>query len=438
MSQKRISISTLKIGMFVCGLDRSWLHTPFFTHRFLIQDHNQIEKLKQCGIQEVEIDTARGLDAPRVEPTSPLPDTVAVPPPLNEPSAAPPHAETPEPQELEGMSAGRQENRSPWMMARDLSAVRDAREQLLKEVNVLLHTISEAAPVKSDQVRTVVCEIIAKTLANQAAFLALVRVRDFDAKLHDHLLSVSTLSAIVGNSLHYPPAQLEHLVTGALLHDVGLLRLPHYMCRLPQSLKKAERALYESHPRLGATLLQRNGGFHDDVVTIVSEHHGTAGEENPAKIGKHFSEAGRLVMILDRYDELLTGQTEPVPLPPRQALSRLYQEAQADRLDQPLVEHLVRVIGVYPLYSLVALETGEHGIVTAITPGKLHQPVLAVFRGPNGETYSPPRILDLSKREECSIVGALDVEAEGINLEAILVQCEPALAGKSEGAPASE
>jgi putative nucleotidyltransferase with HDIG domain len=424
--------------MFVCGLDRSWLHTPFFTHRFLIQDSTQIEKLKQCGIQEVEIDTARGLDLPGETQTPPQSAAPAEPPSVNEPSAVLPHAALPEIQQAAGTPPGRQESKSPWMMARELSAVRDAREQLLKEVASLLQTISEAGPVKSEQVRTLVCEIIAKTLANQAAFLALVRIRDFDAKLHDHLLSVSTLAAIVGNSLYYPAAQLEHLVTGALLHDVGLLRLPHYMCRLPQSLKKAERTLYESHPRLGATLLQRNGGFHDEVVTIVSEHHGTAGEDKPVRIGKHISEAGRLVMILDRYDELLTGQTEPLPLAPRQALSRLYQEAQAERLDRPLVEHLVRVIGVYPLYSLVALDTGEHGLVTAITPGKLHQPVLALFHGPKGETYSPPHILDLSEHDECSIVGTLDIQAEGINLEAILAQCEPAFAGKPGTEPIPE
>jgi len=420
--------------MFVCGLDRSWLHTPFFTHRFLIQDETQIDKLKQSGIQQIDIDTARGTDIETEHPPVPLPDAApSVPSCRLETPATPISIEqledTPEPPATP--QAEDQGNKPLREMARSFHAARNFRQELLKRVDSLFDSISETSSIKNEDVQPVVQEIIAKAIENQAAFLALVRTRDFDPSLRDHLLSVSTLTAIAGKTLGRTPAQMEYLATGALLHDIGLLRLPHYMYRLPQTLKKGERSLYESHPKLGATLLQRSGGFPDQVIRIVLEHHEASGGESRAEK----SEDSRLVKVIDRYDELLTAQTEAAPVPPHQALSRLYQEAQGGQLDVALVSHLIRLIGVYPLYSLVTLNTGEHGIVTAISPGKLHQPVLALFRGPTGETYSPPVLVDLSQPPSGtparSIEATLEAEQEGIDLESILSQFVPESVGNS-------
>ena len=92
-----------------------------------------------------------------------------------------------------------------------------------------------------------------------------------------------------------------------------------------------------------------------------------------------------------------------------------------------MVSLLIRVIGVYPLYSLVELNTGERGIVAAIAPGRLHRPVLALFLAPDGRPYSPLRLIDLSREapgpNARSIVATLDAEREHLRPEDILAQC---------------
>ncbi|MGZ9143616.1 MAG: DUF3391 domain-containing protein, partial [Candidatus Binatia bacterium] len=60
--RKRVAIADVRIGMYVVGLDRSWLKTPFLFHRKLIQRTEEIEQLKKHGTREVLIDTARGVD----------------------------------------------------------------------------------------------------------------------------------------------------------------------------------------------------------------------------------------------------------------------------------------------------------------------------------------------------------------------------------------
>ncbi len=65
-----------------------------------------------------------------------------------------------------------------------------------------------------------------------------------------------------------------------------------------------------------------------------------------------------------------------------------------------MVSHLVRLVGVYPLYSLIRVNNGERGIVTSMTPGKLHQPVVTLIQDPDGKSSPPPIAVDLSDEAE--------------------------------------
>lgn len=129
-------------------------------------------------------------------------------------------------------------------------------------------------------------------------------------------------------------------------------------------------------------------------------------------------------MVVDRYDELVTNQFDRPGMAADRALSQLYQEAQAGRLDLTLVSHLVQIIGIYPLYSLVALNTGERGIVTQISPGQLHEPVVTLIWDAQGKRYSTPTCLDLAQQPPGepprSIVDVLNEEKEGVRVEELL------------------
>ncbi len=81
MANKRIPISSVTVGMFICGIDRSWLDTPFLRHRFLIRSPADLTKLQQCGIQEITIDTDRGLDDLSITATESQEETTLTPPP---------------------------------------------------------------------------------------------------------------------------------------------------------------------------------------------------------------------------------------------------------------------------------------------------------------------------------------------------------------------
>ncbi len=408
MAIKRISVDSLKVGMYVAGFDRPWLTTSFLSHSFLVKNEDQIQRLKRSGVRHVDIDPSQGLDLG--------PDQA---PAENTGSAAPPATaaeERPSPR-----TAG-----SPQALGEDLARAREVKEEILQALTAAFHTIGSRGVVQSQAVKQMVTQMMPKVLELPAAFMALIRTRDFDPALREHALSVTTLALILGQTLGYDEKRLATLATGAMLHDVGMLRLPNYMLRLSKTLSTLERAQYETHPRLGVALLQKSGGFHTEILRMVAEHHLNLDQSGYPQdtVNGPPGDMSQIILIADRYDETLTGQLGVAPLPMREVLSRLYQESQGGTLDQNLVAHLIRTVGVYPLYSLVILNTGDRGIVVHVTPGMLHSPVVLLIQDREGRPYAPPIPLDLAAQgkaaEPKSIEAVLDAEEEGIRIEAYL------------------
>lgn len=107
-----------------------------------------------------------------------------------------------------------------------------------------------------------------------------------------------------------------------------------------------------------------------------------------------------------------------------QALTQLYQRYRDDEALSQVVSYLIRTIGVYPLYSVVALSSGELAVVGAITPGKAHLPLLYICRDESGKTCLPPVPLNLlhESQDGRTIRDVRDAVREGLDVEAVLRQ----------------
>jgi HD-GYP domain-containing protein (c-di-GMP phosphodiesterase class II) len=279
--------------------------------------------------------------------------------------------------------------------------------------------------VDYDAASQLIDETIGDILDRQAACYAVLGLRQPDPTIHEHGLTVSTLSVILGQALNFPRERLQQLGVGGLLHDIGLARLPRNIVKRPKTMPPAQQALYESHTTQGGAILEKSGSSDQAVLAIVKGHHNlTAQIEQTGEISAAHQESARLIGIIDQYDELVTGQTGLTPMSSNQALTQLYQRHRADEALSQVVSYLIRAIGVYPLYSVVALSSGELAVVGAITPGKAHLPLLYICRNQSGETCSPPVSLDLVHEPEGgrTIRDVRNAEREGLDVEAVLRQ----------------
>lgn len=409
MAHRTIPLSDLKIGMYLIGVDRSWFHTPFLRHKFVISSPAEVESLRKAGIEAVTIDTERGID---LEPCAIPAERSSVKEVGQETCASAERESVPE-------------EHSAVMLADNLALAKQRRAEWITRLDHIFEGTRSTGLVSYREACQLVDEMIGFIFERQAACYAVMGLREQDPTLHEHGLTVCTLSVIIGQALQYPREDLQRMGAAALLHDVGLVRLPKNILKRQKSLTPAQLALYDSHPAQGIVMLEKSGVQDADVLTIVKSHHTVpVHSPDPAQAGGKGQAYSALVSIVDQYDELITGQTGSPPMSSNQAMTQLYQRyrEQPHLLEQ--VSYLIRAIGVFPLYSLVALNSGEVGVVGAITPGKAHLPILYLCRDNRGVSCTPPQELDLALEPDGgrSIHDIRDPRREGIDVESILRQ----------------
>ena len=421
MSQKTIPIESLTIGMYICGIDRPWMETPFLRHRFLIKTQDQIEKLTKCRVKNVMIDLDRGVDTTKENPEQQ--ENSKITPHENFTTTNSPPGEEPTPEE-------RIANLPPTLrgkaLSTELSSTREVRDQMLESVRDVLSSISTSGIVQASEIKDVTHHIISQTLEHEEAFIALIQTRNFSPDLHEHALSVGTLAVLLGRLVGYDESQLQTLGSAALLHDVGLLRLPSSLLSPKNRQSDAACEEYCSHTQLSSEILRDSSGISEGVRRIVEEHHVLLdGTGYPKHIEPEtMSQSSRLLRIVDEYDELLTGQQGQAPMSRKVALRELYQRGQENQLDQKLVSQFISQVGIYPIYSLVELNTGERGIVTAHSKENLLHPTILLIQDSAKQPFLEPVPINFSALQDKNslpeIVKVLDPEQEGIRVEKVL------------------
>ena len=412
MATKRIAIDMLQIGMYVVGCDKSWLQTPFLAPTFLIKNHGQIDKLKRADVRYIEIDLDRGVD---------------VAPPSNADASHAPSAPQPDPAENKPPepAIGRMNGMS---LAAEFSEARRLRQTMLRSVHSVLQSIRTTGDVPVQEVKQISEKMLTRTLEQDLALVALIQTREFDPHLYDHAVAVSTLSVALGRSLGYDDRWLQHLSEAALLHDVGLLHLPKRLLQPSQPLPPKEQREFDAHVSISVDILKSNVGFAEEVRRLVEGHH------LPPPLGdnanqKQLAQACRLLNTVDCYDELLSGQGGRRPLATREVLQQLFLQAQQGRFELHIVSQLISLVGIFPVYSVVKLNTGHRGIVLRFDSSDILHPTVLLTHAPDRSPMKDPASVNLAEQATADspmeILTVLNADEEGISVEELLRQYAP-------------
>lgn len=218
-----------------------------------------------------------------------------------------------------------------------------------------------------------------------------------DAYTYKHSVNVTVLSIITSKALGYKREDIKNIALGALLHDIGKVRVDAGLILKPGKLTLEERKAVEKHPEFGYELLEAIEGLPYTTKQIIRHHHEKLdGSGYPLGLkGIEIPEYVRLVTVCDMYDAMTTDRVYRKRMPIYRALDILMAEA-IYRIDPKIYTVLLRNIAVYPVGTGVILSDGRIGVVTG-------------FRNVNP---SRPRVRVLN-----NLPGNRDVDMEEINLE---------------------
>ncbi|MHB1115674.1 HD-GYP domain-containing protein [Sideroxydans sp.] len=400
--RKRIPVQNVRIGMFIHELCGSWMEHPFWRKSFLLDTDADLHTLRTCGIQEVWIDPARGLDVEG--------DVVAV---------SDEEAEREIAAELDRITKGKPQTEARVSLHDELIRARQLQAKSKAAVTSMFQEARMGNAIKVGEAAPLVDEISKSITRNPEAFLNLARLKTKDDYTYMHSVAVCALMIALGKQLGLEGNDLKEAGLAGLLHDVGKMMIDEDVLNKPGKLTDEEFNIVKDHPRKGWELLQGSSDITATALDVCLHHHERMdGKGYPDKLaGEQISLFAKMGAVCDVYDALTSNRCYKNGWEPAETIRKM-AEWRNGHFDERVFQAFVKTIGIYPSGTLVRLKSGRLAIVMEQTEKSLLTPIVKVFFSTKSNEPIMPEMLDLGRSQE-SIVNAEDPAKWGFDLKQI-------------------
>lgn len=382
----KVQAENLRPGMFVAELDRPWLETPFTLQGFVVRDDEDVLYIGRY-VDFVYID-ADYAGSNLFLPEQPKQKTVI---------------------------------KERLSIKADFEQAKSSFNSASESLDRVFSALNNGAQTDIQVVRESVQPLIDGVFKNKEAMAALVRMKESSDYRYQHGISMAVWAAILGRHIGLPIDELEKLVVGCAMCDVGMTRLPDEIFKQSSGLTEYQRQMVELHTRLGVQMVDENGNADIEVLSIIKSHHERFdGSGYPEGLtGADIPLLARVAGLVDAYDAMIT----PRPYAPGVSSYDAVQELIKSKgvlFQDALVEQFVQAIGLFPTGSLVELNTGEVGIVVKQNEMRRLKPEVVLVLDKKKEKLAALKLLDLAD-ENVSIshwiTKGLQAGSYGVNSE---------------------
>lgn len=387
---KKIPVSELKLGMHLQAFCGAWLDHPFWRTKFVLTDPNDLVLVRESPISEVWIDISKGLD---VEPGSAAAAVnVEIVEKLPEPVPA----------KIEKSSFNDEVKRASRIVAKGKEAV----VSMFQEARM-------GKAIEAEAAAPLVEEISNSVMRNPGALISLARLKTADDYTYMHSVAVCALMIALARQLGLDEQQTRDAGMAGLLHDLGKAMIPLDVLNKPSKLTDAEFALVKTHPEEGHKLLLEGKGVSDVTKDVCLHHHEKVdGSGYPKGLNSEtMSLFAKMGAVCDVYDAITSNRPYKAGWDPAESIKRMAEWK--GHFDPAVFQAFVKSLGIYPIGSLVRLESGKLGVVIEQGEQSLLKPKVKVFFSTKAQAYIKPDTIDLARSPE-KIAGREDAAKWGI------------------------
>jgi HD-GYP domain-containing protein (c-di-GMP phosphodiesterase class II) len=430
-----ISTRDLKIGMFVVEIDRPWTETPFMMQGFLLRNVEQVRALQQC-CREVVIDRSRSTgdqySAKRIDKDAPLrgaDGSLRKHPDVTE-SRIEAQRFIKVARSFKGRIHTQRQPHTPRIRSEDgrsrlesellySAPIVDDVYRVLRETRL---AIDNNGAVDVGRIDGLVSEMASGVQRNPDAMLWLSRLKRTDQYAYDHAVNVSVHAMVFARFVGLSGAEVRQLGLAGLLQDIGKVQIDYEVLSKPGPLSDPEFEHVKAHVRNTLNILRVHKDFDPAALAIIAAHHERYdGTGYPRGLeGMSIPLAAEMAGIIDTYCAMTRERVYRGAVSSQRAMETLNQQRNKQFRDT-LVDQFLQCIGLYPIGTLVELNSGEVAVVIQQNQVRRLQPRVLVLLAPDKSIERFPRTLDLLMQPECAdgepyrIVHALPPNAYGID-----------------------
>lgn len=371
---KKIKVEQLRLGMYFCGFEASWMDHPFWKNEFLLKSPAHLKQAQESGIEFCWIDPSKGLDvvedgvdgddAPVAEAAAPL-SVEPVEPDASEPSD-------------------------------DITDAQHLYQSAKKVTQAMFSEARLGKAIDMEHCLPLVEEIASSVMCNSTAFISVARLKHADEYTYMHSVAVCALMVALGRTLGMDEATCKEAGLAGFLHDIGKAFIPLEILNKPGKLTEDELKIVRRHPALGYDYLKKDPNVPEYAREVCLHHHekmdgtGYPGQQD----GSIITLFSRMAAICDVYDAITSDRPYKKGWDPAESLAQM--TLWAGHFDRPMFLAFVKTLGIYPVGSIVKLQSGRSALVIRQNETNLTKPVVKTFRFDDSFEVAESEILDLS------------------------------------------
>jgi len=244
---------------------------------------------------------------------------------------------------------------------------------------------------------------------NESFVYGMTNIKNYDEYTLNHSVNVCMLSLALGRHLGLDRHELVELGISAFFHDFGKLETPKEILDKPSKLDDAERHIIEKHPLHGAgklASLREFKNFPLKALNVALEHHI---KEDLSGYPKYFKKQtthlfSKIVKIADYFDAITTKRVYRARHFTRDEALNLMAEQAAKEFHPLLLRVFIQMMGVFPVGTFVALDSGEIGLVTETSndPALVLRPRVKLITDPSGRKVDGETV-DLAEKDSSTL-----------------------------------
>jgi HD-GYP domain-containing protein (c-di-GMP phosphodiesterase class II) len=222
-------------------------------------------------------------------------------------------------------------------------------------------------------------------------------------------INSAILAAMIAQELLLPPHKVMQIITGALLHDIGMLRLPKEILSKRGGLSQEEVQVMHTHTLYAYRLISKELNYPDSVGFVVLQHHERwDGQGYPSgTAGENIDIGARILSVADAFEAMVSKKPYRNSMVGYEAMKALMSDNQS-RFDPAVLKAFIAIMGIYPIGSIVVLNDGAIARVVEVQTGAPLRPKVQVLINSSGQKEQNGAVINLVAEKNHFISRALD------------------------------
>jgi HD-GYP domain-containing protein (c-di-GMP phosphodiesterase class II) len=288
----------------------------------------------------------------------------------------------------------------------------DAYSKLAAEMQEVFERVAAKAPVSAPEVDSVIDRLFKLLQQRRREVIQLILYGlQGESGFIENAMNCAVLAILVGDNIGMVQHKLLQLATAALLHDVGMLRIPAAVRTKSGELTQEEMRLIQSHPTISYRIISKEMRFAEEIGTAALQHQERwDGNGYPRGLsGEGISLNARVISIVDAFEAMVSKRPYRKSMIGYEAM-RVILSDNGRKFDPKTLKVFIHTMGIYPIGSIVVLKDGRIGRVVEVTRQSPLRPKVKIMIDAQGREYQKDEgeTVDLATDKDLFIAKAVD------------------------------